>query len=214
MITSDAEATARRRTLGIAATVLVGFGLALLLWIAPNPSRFVERLGIGTEVPFFGWVVAVTAAAAYTAYSLWAVPAIRTITLERSWFRSIGIPLALLSGVVEEMFFRHVLMDWLAERGSSVFVQIVVSAFVFATVHGVWGVFGRNWKHVVPVLYSTFGLGLLMSLVYLASDRIVLPAVLAHIAINLVIEPGLLLNAARLAGTGPQYHSQKDTLRS
>lgn len=44
-------------------------------------------------------------------------------------------------------------------------------------------------------LLSTFGLGVLMSLVYLASGRIVMPAVIAHMVINLVIQPGPFLSS-------------------
>lgn len=97
------------------------------------------------------------------------------------------------------MFFRHLLMSWFAAAGLGTALQIVVSALLFAATHTIWVVFGRSWKAVLPILLSTFGLGVLMSLVYLASGRIVLPAVAAHNAINLLIEPGLLLSSARHA---------------
>ncbi|MHA7306930.1 CPBP family intramembrane glutamic endopeptidase, partial [Arthrobacter sp. TMN-49] len=107
-----------------------------------------------------------------------------------------------LSGVVEEMFYRRIVMDGLASAGTSLLAQIVISAVVFAAVHSVWALFSKSWRIVLPVVGSTATLGVLLALVYVASDRVVFPAVLAHIAINLVIEPGLLYSAAKVAVQG------------
>ena len=97
------------------------------------------------------------------------------------------------------MFFRHFLMSMLQAAGLAVVGQVLISALIFAMVHSVWVLFGAGWRTVLPILLSTFGLGVLMSLVYLASGRVALPAAAAHMAINLVIEPGLLLSASRAA---------------
>lgn len=189
----------RRRALVLAWGAIAVFLAALGLWFVPAPGEFAVVLGWGSDIPVRGWVVAGAAAALYTAYTLWAVPAIRPLVFERSWFRAIGVPLALLSGLIEEMFFRHVVMTWLAAMDVNVLLQIVLSALLFASAHAVWALFGKSWPATVPILASTFGLGVLMSFVYLASDRVVLPAVLAHAAINLVIEPGLLLSSSHRA---------------
>ena len=81
-------------------------------------------------------------------------------------------------------------------------LQIVLSAALFAVVHGVWVMFAKSWRIATPVLCSTFALGVLLSLVYVASDRVIIPAILTHVAINLVIEPGLLHHAT-LRATRP-----------
>ncbi|MGO1756026.1 MAG: lysostaphin resistance A-like protein [Brevibacterium aurantiacum] len=190
---------ARRRTLLLACGAVMVFIVALAAWFGPSPGQFAVVLGWRNEVPVRGWAVAGAVAVGYTAYTLWAVPEIRPLVFERSWFRTIGVPLALLSGLIEEMFFRQVVMDWLAARGVTVLLQIVVSSLLFASAHAVWALFGKSWPATVPIRASTFGLGVLMSIVYVASDRVVLPAVLAHVAINLVIEPGLLLSSSRRA---------------
>lgn len=193
------DAAARRRTAWLAAGVIVTFAVALLIWAGRNPAGFAAELGIGADIPVRGWIVAGLVAAAYTAYTVWAVPQVRPIISEISWFRALAVPLAVGSGLIEEMFFRHTLMTWFADAGLGTVPQILLSALLFAAVHTIWVVFGRSWTAVLPILLSTFALGVLMSLVYLASDRVVLPAVIAHVAINLVIEPGLLLNSARQA---------------
>ena len=193
---TEADAAARRRTAWLAAGVIVAFAAALLIC---DPDAFVAELGIGADIPPRGWIVAGLVAAGYTAYTLWAVPQIRPVVSEISWFRALAIPLAVGSGLVEEMFFRHILMTSFAHGGLGIVTQVLLSALAFAAVHTIWVVFGRSWTAALPILLSTFALGVLMSLVYLASDRVVLPAVIAHAAINLVIEPGLLLNSARQA---------------
>lgn len=197
--TSTVETVARRRTVRLSAIVIVTFALALLIWAGPDPAGFATDAGVGADIPLFGWGVAALAVASYAGYTLWAVPEIRPVVLEVSWFRLLALPLALGSGLIEEMFFRHVLMSWFADAGLGTVLQVIVSALIFAAVHTIWMVFGRSWREALPILLSTFALGVLMSMVYLASGRIVLPAVVAHMVINLVIEPGLLLSSARHA---------------
>lgn len=198
-MSSAVEAAARRRTVRLSTYVIVAFALALVVWAGSDVSAFVADLGVGAHIPPVGWIAAALTVAVYAGYTLWAVPEVRPVVLEVSWFRLLAVPLAVGSGLIEEMFFRHFLMSWFAAVGLGTLLQIVVSALIFAAVHTIWVVFGRSWKAVVPILLSTFGLGVLMSLVYLASGRIVLPAVIAHVAINVVIEPGLLLSSARYA---------------
>ena len=195
------EVAARRRTGWLAAGVIASFTIAVLVWAGPDPSGFAAQLGVGAQIPGTGWLVAAVAAVLYVSYTLWAVPEIRPVVREVSWFRALAVPLALGSGLIEEMFFRHTLMSWFDSAGWSTVAQIAVSALLFAAAHTFWVLFGRSWKNVLPILCSTFALGVAMSLVYLASGRVVLPAVVAHAAINLVIEPGLLLHSARFAVT-------------
>ena len=193
------EVNARRRTTLLAGAVIGSLVVALSIWILPNPARFVESMGHVSEVPALGWILGIVVAITYTAYTLWAVPTVRIIAIERSWFRLLAVPLALLSGVLEEMFFRRVVMDALASNGVSLLLQIVLSAALFAVVHAVWVLFAKSWRMALPVLSSTFVLGVLLSLVYVTSERVVIPAILTHFAINLVIEPGLLLSASQRA---------------
>lgn len=194
-----AESAARRRTVRFSLQVTIAFLLALLLWAPSDPEGFARGLGLGASIPPAGWLLAGAGAVLYASYTLWAVPEIRPVARELSWFRSLAVPLAVGSGLVEEMFFRHFVMSMLQGAGLHAVVQVLVSAALFAAVHSVWMVFGASWRAVLPILLSTFGLGVLMSLIYLASGRVALPAVVAHAAINLVIEPGLLLSASRAA---------------
>lgn len=207
------EAAARRRTAWFAGGMVVVFILALLLWAGPDPEGFAAELGLGAGIPVVGWLAAGAVAVAYTTYTLWAVPEIRPVVTEVSWLRLLAVPLAVGSGLIEEMFFRHFLMSWFAAVGVATWLQVFASALLFAAVHTVWAVFGGSWRALPPILLSTFALGVLMSLVYLAADRVVLPAVLAHIAINLVIEPGLLLSSVRRRTRSGSYSTSPRSTR-
>lgn len=208
------DVTGRRRTALLAGVVTGTFVVALSIWILPNPARFVESMGQVSAVPALGWGLAVVVTISYTAYTLWAVPAVRRIAVELSWFRLLAIPLALLSGVLEEMFFRRFVMDALASHEVHLLLQIVLSAALFAVVHCVWVLFAKSWSIALPVLYSTFALGVLLAVIYVASDRVIIPAILTHVAINLVIEPGLLHNATLSALRPNAGSSPEGAIRS
>lgn len=194
------EVAARRRTVVISVFALAALAAPLLIWVPPDPGRFLMALGFGADIPAFGWVAAALVVVTYTAYTLWAVPEVRVrltpSSLGSGRWRS---RLHCCPVWSRNTFFRMFVMDSFAGMGMPVVLQVLVSALIFAAVHTVWVLFSRSWRVVLPVLFSTAGLGVLLALVYLFSDRIVLPAVIAHIVINLVIEPGLLLNAAKQA---------------
>lgn len=191
------EAEARSRTVRTALVVIAAFLVGGGIWVTTSPSGFFRVLGAGEQVQPLAWVAAPAAAALYVTYTLWAVPEVRPVAREVSRFRLLALPLAVLSGLIEEMFFRGWMMDLLQAQGLGVVGQLVISALVFGLVHTVWVAFGVGWRAVVPIVCSTIGLGLLMGSVYLLGGRAVLPAALAHALINLVIEPGLLLHAER-----------------
>ncbi len=60
-----------------------------------------------------------------------------------------------------------------------------------------WGLLGRRKRFDWQEMFATTVLGGALAIVYLVAGRNVLPVVAAHIAINLVIEPGLLVSAVR-----------------
>jgi hypothetical protein len=69
------------------------------------------------------------------------------------------VPFALVTGTMEELWFRKLLMDWAAGQGASAVLQILASAAVFGLAHGVWGLFAGNgaWplaRHSRPGLWA------------------------------------------------------------
>lgn len=78
--------------------ILIVFTLALLICAGTDPSGFISDLGVGTQIPITGWILAGIAVAIYTTYTRWAVPEIRPVAAEVSWFRALELPLAMGPG--------------------------------------------------------------------------------------------------------------------
>jgi hypothetical protein len=86
-------------------------------------------------------------------------------------------------------------MDWINNNSINVLWQIFASAFVFGVAHGLWGLFSRDKRIIIPTILSTFVLGGLLAITYIVGERNLLPCILSHLTINLIIEPWLILSA-------------------
>ena len=166
--------------------------------IAIFPSVFLPPiLRHAGEVGPIGWALAGLAALVYIAYS------VRGLDLGRYLFafpafRILGPLMAVPTSILEEVFFRQSLMDIGARYGLGAVLQIAVSALIFGIAHALWGVRG-GWRAFSNAIGSTTLLGIMLGVVYLASGRIVLPCIVAHFAINVVIEPWLVYVYVRRA---------------
>lgn len=113
------------------------------------------------------------------------------------------IPMALISGIVEEVYFRRFTMDTIARHGGGLVLQVAAAALIFGALHAVWGAVGSLRVALQAALAATI-LGWAMALVYLAAGRSVAPCIAAHAAINLVLEPWLFLSAAQRWSAAPE----------
>ncbi len=113
------------------------------------------------------------------------------------------VPMAIISGIVEEVYFRRFTMDTIAHRGGGLVLQIAAAALIFGVLHAIWGAVGSLRVALHAALASTI-LGWAMALVYLAAGRSVAPCIAAHAAINLVLEPWLFLSAAERWGAAAE----------
>jgi len=146
------------------------------------------------------WVAAGLIALAYCAYAMARLPVIRRRLFELHWLKLLAIPFALITGAFEEIYFRKGLMDVAANHGLGWIAQLAASAIVFGLAHLFWGLLGRNRRMAWGACAATGVLGGALAGVYLLAGRDVAPCIWAHIAINLAIEPWLLV-AAVSAGT-------------
>lgn len=155
------------------------------------PSVFVAPIfRRASEVGTIGWILCALCVAAYIAYSIRGLDLAKYMTAFPA-FRIAGPLMAIPTGILEEIFFRKGVMDVLAHNGMGLVVQIVVSALIFGAAHAFWGIRG-GIRAVVGATISTTLLGILLGVVYAASNRVVLPCIVAHMAINTVLEPWLV----------------------
>lgn len=182
--------------------ILGGIALIEGAWVGLNawshPDRFIAYLGFaaartGTTA---GWIVA---AAVVIAFVLLAarLPSVRATMFRASWLKALGLAVAVTAGILEEVVFRKLLMDWVADQSHGATVQVLVSGLTFGAAHGVWGLFDRSVRAAVGATMATGVLGAGLAIVYIASGRSLAPCVAAHFLINALVEPGLVLAAAR-----------------
>jgi hypothetical protein len=187
------------RTLGRrAAIILLAITFAeaagLIGMLLPLPWPRILALLTYRPAALPAWIAAAAIAAAYIGASAWSLPYIASRFWDISALKVLAIPFALVTGACEEIFFRRMVMNLTAgvlHQGEV--VQVIVSAIVFGAVHAIWGAFAKSWAAVIVPMIWTTALGVGLALTYLLGDRNVAPCIWSHIAINMCIEPWLLL---------------------
>lgn len=179
------------------AAVVAGIALLQLAFLLVFFDFFMGGLArdAAAAAPGNAWLFALLIAAGYVRYTLRVVPGVRQRALEFSSIKLWALPLAVMAGIIEEVAFRAALMDYAAAAGWAVGWQILASALAFGLAHSIWVWFARDWSILRPVLVSTSVLGACLAVLYLSGGRNVWPCVVAHVLINLVIEPWLLIAA-------------------
>jgi membrane protease YdiL (CAAX protease family) len=124
-----------------------------------------------------------------------AIPLVLAKQKEISLFKLLGILSAVVGGIVEEVFFRRWIMDMLMSRGVAPIFQVLSSGIVFGLAHSSWLLIKRDFKFAIPAILSTSVLGILLAIIYLVGGRNLGPCIYAHVIINIVIEPWLMLSA-------------------
>jgi len=97
-------------------------------------------------------------------------------------FRILTALLAAGGALLEDLITRSFIMNQLQKIGSSKWVQLVVSALIFALYHTVWGF--NPFSFVFSVVY-----GLLLGGLFLWGKRSLTPVILGHSLVVLLAEP-------------------------
>jgi uncharacterized protein len=184
------------------ALILCGLSLTLFSPMAMSlfwrPIPLFQNLGFAREsiAPPLAWILATITAIAYVLYTMKVIPFIASMQREISLFKLLGILSALVGGIVEEVFFRRLVMDMLMSRGVATILQVIISGVVFGLAHTSWTLIAkRDFKVTLPAIISTSILGVFLAIIYLAGGRNLGPCIFAHVMINVVIEPWLMLSA-------------------
>ena len=197
-------------------TVLI-LGMTSLFMFSPlamslpwHPIPLFQDLGFKREsiAPPLAWILAAITAIAYVLYTMKAIPFVLAKQKEVSLFKLLGILSALVGGIVEEVFFRRWIMDMLMSGGFNPILQVAISGVAFGLAHASWTLLAkRDFKATLPAILSTSILGIFLAIistsilgislavVYLAGGRNLGPCIFAHVLINLVLEPWLMLSA-------------------
>jgi hypothetical protein len=125
-------------------------------------------------------------------------PLIRRHLFDGGAIKIVAVVFAFFSGVMEEVWFRLLIMNWAQAHGHGPAAQVVYSAVIFGAAHAVWGIAARNVRIAMASMVATGLLGAGLAIVFLASDRVVAPCIWAHFTINLILEPWLLIAAMTL----------------
>jgi len=190
--------TDRRKTaLILGMTSLFMFSpLAMSLFWHPIP--LFQNLGFEREsiAPPLAWILATITAIAYVLHTMKAIPLVLAKQKEISLFKLLGILSAVVGGIVEEVFFRRWIMDMFMSGGFTPILQVIISGIAFGLAHWSWTLLAkRDFKVTLPAIISTSILGIFLAIVYLAGGRNLGPCIFAHVLINTVIEPWLMLSA-------------------
>jgi uncharacterized protein len=147
------------------------------------------------------WVIAATVTAIYIAFTAAGSAVVRTHLLQPSRWRpyaalvAAAVPMALISGFFEEAFFRKTLMDIVQHHGATIPTQVAISALAFGAVHAIWGMMGGSIRGAAGAMLATSALGAALAVVYIVGGRSIAPCIAAHTAINLLLEPWMIITA-------------------
>ena len=190
-----------KRAIRIAIAFLAGGSLCesfpLLTLLSKHPLPWLLNWGSGTPL---AWVLAAFVFALYVLQTIRSSPLIQAWWLRWHTLRLLAVPAALVTGFFEEALFRKFLMDYVAHQvsnsGWGLALQILVSGLLFGVGHAIWGLARGSITGALWAMYCTSLLGGALAVVYLVGGRSMAPCIAAHIAINLVCEPWMILSAA------------------
>ncbi len=171
-------------------------------WVVANSihggARFLAYLGFapGRAGTPAGWAAAAVVTILFVVSSA-RLPSVRENLVRFSGLKLLAIGVAVSAGILEEVFFRKLVMDYLLAHGFGAAVQIGGAALSFGLAHGVWGVLGRSIRAAVGATIATGVLGGALGIVYILSSRSLAACIASHFVINLLVEPGLVLAASR-----------------
>jgi hypothetical protein len=190
--------TAERKSGVILAIITVLEGGWVIMNLQASGWRFIRYLGFapGLTGNLAGWVAAVFATALFVGLAL-RLPSVRENLFRPSFLKLLAIALAISAGILEEVMFRRWTMNWLMEHGYGAAVQVLGAGVLFGAIHGIWGLMGGSFRAALGATIATGFLGIMLGIVFLLAGRSLAPCIAAHLAINLLIEPGLVLAATR-----------------
>lgn len=174
----------------------VDFGVMLL--VLRLRGQTFRDLGWRRRASFVGWLAAAAVATVYAGYTSFGLLKNAPMLTDWSFYRvAIAISGGLTAGICEEAIFRGFVMTQARDAGAATWLQILLAAILFGLAHTGWGGLGSGFNigAAIGAMIATAFLGAMLAGVYVLSRRSLMPAIFAHAAIDMIIEPWLILFA-------------------
>lgn len=178
--------------------------LALLAVYLHRRRRSLGDLGIRRTSPWYGWLLAAAVTAGFVWLTVAGALRGRVAWGDFSAFRVYNaLTAGIVAGTVEEIFFRGFVISELQWAGCGIFPQIATSAALFAVAHTGWGFLSgaADWRVLLGSTLWTGILGLGYAFTYVSGKRSLMPVMAGHLALDVMIEPWLVLSALTAATT-------------
>ncbi len=112
--------------------------------------------------------------------------------------------MSVAAAIVEEAFFRRLVMDGIQVAGGGAALQIAASGITFGAVHLIWGIATWHFMTGLRIAIATGSLGLCWGVIYLIGDRSLAPVIVSHLIVSCCIHP-----ATFFAAFSGQYGGRK-----
>ena len=142
-----------------------------------------------------GWIMAFVVAIVFIVFTVKNIPMVARSWREVSILKALSIYAAIVAAIVEEAFFRRIIMDMVAHAGGNVWVQVAASAVTFGVAHAVWGLIKLDVQVAVKSSIATGAMGAALAVVYVTAGRSLAPCIVSHFLITAALEPGLMVAA-------------------
>ncbi len=190
----------KRREPRVTTAILLGIAAAVLSIPIIDYLRgdsFLHPLGFESGITGTpaSWLLALLVAAACIAFTLKNFPLAVQTWREISLLKALSLWAAVGAAIVEEAFFRRIVMDSTMQAGGSAPLQIIASALVFGIAHALWGLIHGSAHVALTAALATGIIGAGLAVVYVVGDRSLAPCIAAHFLIDAVVQPGLVLSA-------------------
>jgi len=147
------------------------------------------------------WILAIVVATLMAGSALGSLGKSAQLLTDWSFYRKfLGVVLGASAGICLETIFRGFVMTQARDAGLHIILQVTLSAVLFAVALNrmAWSGFPGHpefWA-VVGTTASSTVLGIAFAIIYVIGNRSLNPAIAAHAAIDMVVEPGMILMAA------------------
>jgi membrane protease YdiL (CAAX protease family) len=178
--------------------VLLWTELAAMLLVLRLRGQTFADIGWRKRASIWGWSAAIVLTLGYAGLMLLGPLRSQPILSDWSFFRiATGLGVGITAGVCEEAIFRGFVMTQARDAGLPVIVQVALSALLFGLAHIGWGTMTGhiNVGALLGSIGATAVLGALLGGVYVLGHRSLTPVMAAHGAIDIAIEPWLMLFA-------------------